>query len=254
MAKRGKKKKIDMVKYGRFIVIGVFVLFVLIFIYNRGVYFLKHSDLFRIKEVVKEPALQFVQSRHLKRLIDKNIFTVDLKSVRQHLKSRYPQIDQLKISRKFPNRIYISARKRDPFAVVKLENNNVVIDEHGVVIYVTALSRLKLPGIHGVMPTSTISVGKSLRNRAMNVAIDIIKRVQKSEYLASDKIESVDVSNLSKIDFRLSSGLKVIVDQYYLEQKIEKLGILLSEGNLNRQEISYVDLRFREPVSGKNNY
>ena len=101
MAKRSKKKNVDMVKYGKILVIGIFVLFISFFIFNKGSYLITHSELFKVKEIVRDPSLQFVQSRHLPKLVGRNIFDVDLESIQKQLEAQYPQIDNLKISRKF---------------------------------------------------------------------------------------------------------------------------------------------------------
>jgi cell division septal protein FtsQ len=251
MAKRSKKKNINMVKYGRFLIIGIFVLFVSFFMYNKGGYLIRHSALFKVKDIVRDPSLQFVQSRHLLKLVGRNIFDVDLENIQKQLKKQYPQIDNLKILRKFPNRIYITAEKRTPFAVVIAENNNIIIDDRGVVISAGRAAHSQLPNITGIMSADGVSVGNSLRSRGVRIAVNIIKVLKRSEYFSSTRVESIDIGNLSKINFSFVSGLDIIIDQYKIEQKINKLGVLMSEGNLNKKEISYIDLRFKEPVLGK---
>ena len=251
MAKRSKKININMMKAGKVFIVGIFSLFILFLIYNRGVYLLEHSDLFKVKEIVKGPSLQFVQSRHLEKLIGHSMFAIDLKSVQKQLMAQYPQIDRLRISREFPGRIYLSAQKRYPFAAVIVKGSNVVVDDKGVILSINDAIKDKLPSINGVMLTANISVGKSVISTGLEVAINIIKIVQESEYLSSKEIDLIDVTNLSKIHFYLTSGFNIIIDQYHLQQNIKKLGILLSEGNIDKKEVGYIDLRFKEPILGK---
>ena len=252
MAKRSRKKnkKATMI-YLKFIILGIFFIFILFFVFNRSMYFFNHAEMFKIKEVIREPSLQFIESRSLTRLKGQSIFSVNLRAVQKQLQSRYPEVDRLRIIRKFPNRIYIVAQKREPFAYLTLEKKDVLLDKEGVVLSVNALPDQKLPLVRGVRTNQTIVPGESLGLRQINVALEIIKTVEKNEYLTKHKIESIDVSNLSKIDLFFLDTFKVIIDQGRVSQKINKLGILVSQGNLDVKTINYIDLRFKEPILGQ---
>jgi hypothetical protein len=46
--------------------------------------------------------------------------------------------------------------------------------------------------------------------------------------------------------------MKIIIDDDKIYPKIRKLGILLAHSNVDLNDYRYIDLRFDEPVLGKN--
>lgn len=235
----------------KFAVTGIFFLLIIAGIYNRAGHFVRNAELFKIKMIVKAPSLQFIQSRHLTRLTGKNIFDVDLETVQKRLQSQYPKVKQLRVFRKFPDKIYVAAKKREPFAFLRLNDRNILIDKDIVILSVDAAIDPKLPVIRGIKIGTKVTPGKPLRRRKVDIAVDIIKMVHKNKSFAPLYVASIDVGNLSEIDFRLSNKLKVIIDERRVYQKIKKLEILLSQGNLDFKDIHYIDLRFKEPLLKK---
>ena len=252
MAKRTrrKNKKVTVV-YLKFIILGVFFVFTLFFIFNRTIYFLNHAEMFKVKEVVRDPSLQFIESRYLTRLKGQSIFSVNLKAVQSRLQSQYPEIDRLRIIRKFPNRIYILAQKREPFAYLTLQNKDILLDKEGVVLSVNASPDEKLPTIIGIETNKRTIPGEPLNIHEVKEALKIIAAIEENEYLTPYKVGSVDVGNLSKIDLCFSNALKIIIDRGKIVQKIDKLGILIFQEKLDSKDIDYIDLRFKEPVVRK---
>lgn len=245
-----KQKKIN-TKYLKLVFAGILFAGIVFVITNKTLYFFKTADLFTIKEIVKAPSLRLLESRHLMRLRGTNIFDVDLKVVQKRLQSQYPKIKQLRVFRRFPDKIYVTAKKRKPFALLTVNKKNILIDKDGVVLSVNASPNPKLPSISGVRRYQKMILGMPLKRRELDVAIEIIKAVQGNRALASFDIVTMDVSNLSEIYFHLANHLKVIVDKNKIYKKIRSLGIVLSQGNLDLQDINYVDLRFKEPILGK---
>ena len=135
--------------------------------------------------------------------------------------------------------------------MVSNNGNDIVLDSDCMVLSFDFRSGSKLPYVSGVSMTKKPVLGKPLKIMSIKVVVDIIKEIESNKDISSRKISSVDVSNLSKIVFYFSDNLKVVVDRYKIKQKINKLGILLSQGNLNFKNVDYIDLRFKEPLLGK---
>ena len=258
MARRKRKINPDMVKYLKIGIVGVVAVFVGILIFKgvRGA--MAQSSFFIIKEVEVAPSLEAVHSRYLTRLKGKNIFQVNLKDLQKRIQAQYSDIDRLRILRKFPDKIYVDAKRRAPFASVRIQGQEMVVDEKGTVLavnpsssfYKGVFSRAKLPNVIGVPSGRQGMVGKTLLYREVREALRVIKIMQKNEYLQAYKIKSVDVQNLSEMSVYLSNGLQIILDKDKVIEKVKKLGILLSQGEIDFKKTGYVDLRFKEPVLG----
>ncbi len=249
MAKRSEnsKNKIAVVILQYFIIF-VCIAFV-IFSAGQGMYYyLRISPIFKIREVVSQQSLQFIRTRTLDRLIGQSIFDVDLYSVQRRLQVEYPQIDHLRIYRQFPNRIYVDAVRRDPFAVVAIHRQEVVIDKDGIVLALSTVAKHKLPVITGLSFEQNAVVGKPLRHTDLVLAASIIKSVKENIHLESMPVVSLDLTNLSHIQCVLANGMKIILAEDKIQQKIAMLGIVVSQGKIKPEEFNYIDLRFKEPI------
>ena len=253
MAKKIKKRHSGL-KFIRFFIISGVIVFVVGALSNRLVFFLTHEDLFKIQAVVVDPALKDmnINSASLERLKGKNIFKVNLGAIQDEMRRQYPTVDQLRLIRHFPDKIYVAAQHRKPFAFVDNQGRRVVVDRNGIVVAAPFMSNLRLPVISGVNVKMDVAVGKSLGQREIIVALSIIRAIQTNEDLKTFFVTSMDLSNLSSINFQLSNQMKIIIDDDKIYPKIRKLGILLAQGHIDFKNYRYIDLRFEEPILGKN--
>ncbi len=253
MPRRKKSRTIKMPSTAIKIVVAVLLALVIGWsIYIGIVKFITRSNYFKVKAVILDPSLEFINRRDISKLIGKNIFAIDLQKIQNRLSRRYPQVDKIRIIKQFPNQLLITARKRLPFAQVSIWNKIVTIDEYGVILSSATSRKKSLPLITGGrLINKQIIPGISLKNRRISTAIRIIDTFTNFSELNDYSINNIDVSNLSKIYLRFSKGLNVIVDRDNLKKKAEVLGILLSRGKLDLKKVRYIDLRFKDPVIGK---
>lgn len=234
----------------KILIVLILAVFLGTFSVKSALHFLYTSDLFTVAAVEPLPSLQFIDSSDLSGLKGENIFKVNIKSVQRRLQSQYPQIDDLRVRRKFPNTILIAARKREPFAVVISGGQPMVVDNEGYVLSFDPGAG-NLPSIRGVEQVSHASIGSPVRDRHLQTALEIVETFQKNQRLEHFKIEYADVRNLSKIYVGLSNKLDIILDREKIPVKVGKLAVVLSQNNLDFRKINYIDLRFKEPVIGQ---
>jgi len=251
MARKSRKKDDPVVKIVKTIIISIFFVFICFLIVQSVISFFNNTDLFKIKEVVRDPSLQFIESQQIIRLMGKSIFSMNLGKVQEHLQGKYPEINHLRVTRQFPDKVLISAKKREPIAYLISNAQELILDKEGVVLSFDVKNKDKLTEIKGVTLNKTAVLGKSLKYREVSIALDIIDAIKTNKDLSSYDIASVNVLNLSKIFVYLSGGLRVIVDKNKIMQKTRVLGLLLSQGNIEMNKVNYIDLRFKEPILGK---
>jgi cell division septal protein FtsQ len=252
MAKRtdvnNQKIAVKILQYFMIVVCVAFVIFV---IWQATVNYMRTSSIFKVRKVVSHQSLQFIRTQTLDRLIGQSIFDVNLAYVQRKLQGEYPQIDHLRIYRQFPDRIYIDAVRRDPFAVVVLKHQQLLVDKDGAVLGFSVPSNTKLPVITGLNFDQIPTPGKPLHHPDLTLAISIILAVKENPKLESMPVVSLDLTNLSKIQAVLANQLKIIFAEENVQQKIQMLGIVMSQGKIKLEEVNYIDLRFREPLTGK---
>jgi len=252
MAKKKKWKiKIPPVLIKIFL-IGFFAAIIGFALYTGGTRFLTRSVYFKIKAIEYDASLQFINKHDLSALKGKSIFFIDLKSIQRRLQSKYPQLDQLKIIKRFPDQIFVAAHERHPVAQTMIKNKILTLDEKGVVLSSATQKDDQWPWIDGIIATNkSFVLGQTLRGKGVFMALKLIKIFQDHRALANYKIRTINVHNLSKITFTLSNHVMIIIDWDKMDRKINKLGFILSQKNINFKEIKYVDMRFKEPVVKK---
>ena len=223
-----------------------------IFLCQRIFDYLTASEYFSIKTILIDPSLSFIDDRALANLKGKNIFMVDLREVHRHLAGRYPQVEDLRVVRQFPNQIHLQAKARYPFAQIQAGNKVLTLDEKGIVLSSSSLKNEKLPFIIVAHNSyGDYALGGALTGEDHAVGLDIIKSFKFTHALSSYNIEQIDIESLSKINVYLSNKLYVIFDANRIDEKVKILGLILAQGKVDPKEAKYVDLRFKEPIVGK---
>ncbi len=247
-----KKKSTTQPFVIKFILITLLVAGIGFGITSGLIYLFRHTEYFRIQSVIIDPSLQFINKKDLRNLIGKNIFEIDLKAVQRRLSYKYSQASELKVMKSFPNRIAVVAKQRFPFAQIQIKDHIVTLDEDGVVLSTDGDAEKGLPLIAGVRADSRrLLRGMPLDGTDIQTALKIANLFSTDKSLSSHSIDTVNVENLSKIQFTLSNGLVIILDRNNIDRRIKVLGVVLSQGKLDMKQVKYVDLRFKEPIIGK---
>jgi cell division septal protein FtsQ len=239
-----------------FVVKAVLIFFlaggVMYFVGSRLVQVFKTAEFFRVRSVVIDPSLQFINKADLKGIFGRNIFSIDLKAVQAKLSRRYPQASHLRLVKRFPNQVLIVARKRLPFAYLKTEGRTITLDEEGVILSVDGSHDDTLPDIVGINTDRTrVVAGLPLGGPNLRTALQIIRLFNADKSLSEYSIKEVNASNLSKIYFHLSNSLEIFIDRDNMTHSVKVLGVLLSQNEFEIQNAKYIDLRFKEPIIGK---
>ncbi len=250
---KAKPRKSNLsVSFLRVIVLVVFAAFIAFIGYEKIIEILKHSTYFKIKDIWYESSLRSIESSELAVLKGKSLLTVDLKKVQEQLQRRYPQYRQLQVVKRYPNQVLVVARQRFPFAKLRLAGKTLTLDDKSVILSAGGNNENNLPLIMGVESVrGRIAAGSQIDGVDLRVAMAIITMAQSDRVLSYFPIIKIDVSNLSEIHFFLSNNLKIIVDQDRLEHKLKMLALVLSQTKLEKDNVGYIDLRFKEPVLGK---
>ena len=237
----------------RNLIILMFVVFLVGVVYQRTLNFFTRDPIFKIKEVMLEPSLVFIKSDELLWAKGKNIFLVDIERIERKLRFQYPQIANLKVSRRFPDQILVSATKLNAFAQIYLKGNFFPVDSQQIVLSVSRRPFDNLPVIKGVrLQQAKIILGRTLKDEQISLAMEVINLFSKSFSRGQLRVNEIDTSNSTMIEVILSNNLKIIIDENNILDKIKMLGTLLAQNKINLKTVAYIDLRFPQPIVGHN--
>ncbi|MBP9854029.1 MAG: cell division protein FtsQ/DivIB [Candidatus Omnitrophica bacterium] len=250
-----QKKKVFpswIIKSSAILTVIVLSLAVCLFAFDRVVNYFNKSKMFNVKSIMIDPALQFIQHRDLEHLHGKNIFKLDLQREEQTLLMKYPQISELKVERRYPNQIHLAAKKRNKLAQFEHHNRFLVIDDEGIILSSSEKKDDDVPLLEGArLRLASATPGEKINNPEVMAGLEIIRAFTDNTTLSSYKILRVDVDQVSKILLYLDNDVNAILDDQKINYKMQVLGIVLTQGNLNPKEVNYIDLRFNEPIIGK---
>jgi cell division septal protein FtsQ len=202
----------------------------------------------------------------------KNIFCLDLNRVGLLAMRRYPQYSGIRILRILPDRIYVDFSARKPLAGVNL-GKTFLVDESGFFFSRAPLAAgeavPELPLIEGLDGRLRSPLeGRRHSLRELRFALDFIKEASVCAGLKNFTIKSINInpSSGAVITFlkkgqvvpavmalpsqrvQTQEGVQVKVGAERVADKIGILATILNQYFSEFSTISYIDLRFKEPV------
>jgi len=254
MARRKSKPRAKgggwFIPLAKWLILTVFTVAAVFYLTRMTVRFMKRAPLFRVDEVVMDPGLHMIDRGALEKFQGRSIFEVDIAALQKTLQARYPQVDRIRVLRRFPNELIIMAEPREPFAVVQTGDQAMIVDRQGVVLSLSADEPPPLPRIRGVDALVAPALGQPIHRKDLAVGLSIISSVAGRDRWNLTDIKDIDVGNMSMIPLNFNNGLQVIMDQDQVPHKVRQLDIVLNQLQLDLKDVNYVDLRFKEPVLG----
>ena len=138
-------------------------------------------------------------TRILKLKKNTNIFEIDLKQLRQKLRT-IPSVEDAEVVRILPDTIYVNITERMPRALINYSNAKWVIDENTVVMErrFSMASQLSLPLLVGV-PSRRFSGGSRLPE--LKPALDLIGKILRN--FPDMELLRLSVATPEKLDFHI---------------------------------------------------
>jgi cell division septal protein FtsQ len=218
------------------------------------------SPLFCIQEVVYNEESGTVDLAHLK---GRNIFTVNLREEAEYLGRNYTSYSTVRIVRILPNRIFVDFLKRKPVAQVRL-SRPFYVDKDGVLFDMGEPVAVPLIiGLEGKIPSPL--AGRQYRIKELVRALMFIDEFNGNDFLRTFSLKKIVVSTPSVLTVFMSVAvplayegkggvppaaeeMEVRIDANTIRQKVALLTNVLRHVNMSPANISYIDLRFNDPV------
>jgi cell division protein FtsQ len=136
------------------------------------------------------------------------------------------------VRKRLPNVISIKIIEKVPIAVFQHDHTSSLIDEDGELIEAIGANKINLPVVLG--------------EEANIKAPAIIMMISKFEILKG-KVEVIKFVRKRRWDI-IVSGLTVKLPEQDIEHAIEVLAKIVQQGNINKDTVSYIDLRVHGSV------
>lgn len=213
----GVDKKIKLRRIGLIVFILVLILSAFFIINTRTSYF-------NIKEIIVHGNEQISKDKIILASginIDDNIFDLKINSSKKHI-LKHPYIKNIRITRKYPNKIVINVNERNEKFIINLANTFILIDEEGLILNIISdSSQNEVPILKGLKIKKVVIGNNAYLEGELELlqVIDFISTCDK--YDLYNKIDYVDFSDLNNIYIKNKSDLNIVLgDLSKLDYKI----------------------------------
>jgi len=178
----------------------------------------------------------------------RNIFSIDINSLSAQIKSDAVFIKHAIVKRILPNKLEIEIVGRIPIAKLK-SHKYFPIDRTGMVLPPDTKTG-KLPIIMGLSMWLRPKVGMELNNPQIESAFLLIDALRENSWMSGYTVSAIDVSNYKNLSFYLESGIEVKIGSEDFIARLNRLKATLAKPGLDKENIKYIDLRFKDVVIG----
>lgn len=220
--------------------------------------FLTTSSYFNIRKIMIKGGIKIDAPRYL---LGKNLLGIDLKGVEKKVFFDYPALDRVEISRALPDTLIIAIKARVPVAKLRLRKP-YFIDAGGAILDLPfEETGTGLPEIIGL--EHKFLNPQSIKNGYLNIALTLIGEYSKIDFSKDYPIKVINLSDVSQVFFTIGLNshkvagtdkdigtIKVIIGKSDIVKKLKTLAVLLPKIKSNLGSIKYIDLRFKDPLTG----
>ena len=227
------------------------VAIILLLLTGSAYIFFKNASFFRIEkiEIIDRKNAGGVNSQALLKLYKgRNIFDVDIRALSNRIKSDYPAIRDVVVKRILPNKLQINVTARIPVAKIK-SREYYPVDRSGMVLSPN-IKTGNLPILIGFSMWFRPRVGEVVDNPQISNAFLLIDDLDKSSFSSKYNVTAIDVSNYANMLLYLENGIEIKIGGEDFLNRLKMLKDTLSNPNLDKENIKYIDLRFKNVVIG----
>lgn len=178
----------------------------------------------------------------------RNIFDIDIDAISFRIKKDYPLAKDVIVRKVLPSSLVVDIASRVPVAKIKA-NGYFPIDRTGMVLPPEAESS-NLPVISGFSMWLKPRVGERLDNRQLESAFLLIDALKENTLGDFFSVTTVDAANYKNLSFYLKNGIEVKIGGDDFPERLKMLKTTLNNRKLDKNDIRYIDLRFRDVVIG----
>ncbi len=192
---------------------------------------------------------------------NRNIFKIDLTEISKNMERKYSDVQKAIVKRVLPNKLVIEVLRRRPLAQIAvfadpgqkgLKYFFSVNEDAYVLAKLGARPSRRLPVIYGVQLTADeIELGRCYRQSSLNWAVSFLNELKKNGFLKRYRVTKIDVSEPRSMSFFIDHKLEVKIGNRDWQKKVENLGSILQNMDLDYSQEYYIDLRFKDFVFGK---
>jgi len=212
------------------------------------------SDHFIIKNTRFEVADKSDAGGHYARLLEmgrgRNIILFDTKAATAKVMEEHPEFSNFQVIKTFPDTLILRAKLRVPVAQVG-EKEFYLVDDHGITLSgMTKIIQEGLPVITGAEWRSANTIGYVEKSARMAKGLELLAVMKETGFLDEHTVTKIDISDPKNMMFVIEDGLEIKIGNSDFDERLYQLDKTLGSIVVDKNNITYIDLRFAEVVLG----
>lgn len=177
-----------------------------------------------------------------------NIFRLDTSQIYQKIITACPQISKVLITKRFPDKIVIKIKEREPIARVQAGGSSFYVDKERMLIQQNnSFANLPLISI-SKDENAGIQQGSICNSEQLRLALLLLDKINERGKLRG-KVTAIDAtSKYGDLFFVMDSGIEIKIGKKGFTEKLKILDELFSGIRISLEQIEYIDLRFKDIV------
>ncbi len=182
------------------------------------------------------------------------LFAVDLRDLSERIEADYPELDRVRVTRVFPDRLQLTLEKRRPLAVLRPEGMGnghfLLVDRKGVVFSGgEGRAPFSLPVIEGTKIRRDLLVpGKRPESEALAAAILVLGECGQRALAKSHPPEKIVIAGRKDVTLELKDNLTVRLGEEDYRYRLALLESVLAAKKTEEIHDLEIDLRFGDAV------
>lgn len=220
-------------------------LLLLLSMFGLGLFMLNNAELRHDQQISKINNIKLIADfqhadimevkSYLQPLLDKEFVELDLAEIEVKLK-QHPWVRQSVLQKKWPDTLIVKIEEQVPVAILKtggyLNSRAEIFDKK---------SKIKVTDLP-VIDAKSQSYSQILKTYAKMVGV----------LTANQKITDIQYQSIGRYDFKLSSGVKVILGRRQIDKRIKSLPQVIQYLKVNQlANTQVIDMRYRNAVAVK---
>ena len=245
-AKAPSSPRVRKIKRVLFYIVTILVLVVICALVSLTVFF--KIDSIQVEGKIRYESDEIISASMIKQ--GDNFILCKTSPGEREIYEKFPYIEEVDIYKKLFNKIIIRVKEATPTSIIESEGRYILLSESGKIIDISTDRQCNVPIILGARLEKP-KLSSSVKYQDENIKEYIDEMIACAEKYDIGTLETIDISNLSKIVLKISRGLSIVIGApENIDYKLKTASKIMDQ-NISANDKGILDVSLAATEGGK---
>ena len=245
-AKAPSSPRVRKIKRVLFYIVTILVLVVICALVSLTVFF--KIDSIQVEGKIRYESDEIISASMIKQ--GDNFILCKTSPGEREIYEKFPYIEEVDIYKKLFNKIIIRVKEATPTSIIESEGRYILLSESGKIIDISTDRQCNVPIILGARLEKP-KLSSSVKYQDENIKEYIDEMIACAEKYDIGTLETIDISNLSKIVLKISRGLSIVIGTpENIDYKLKTASKIMDQ-NISANDKGILDVSLAATEGGK---